>query len=92
AARPHHCAVTDSPLSSRRSPPPQVTRRRAAGVAGRGCPHWHAWRTKAELFDVVLCNCEKLAGAGVTHFTIPLNYLNLDLNELTDLLRALRAI
>jgi alkanesulfonate monooxygenase SsuD/methylene tetrahydromethanopterin reductase-like flavin-dependent oxidoreductase (luciferase family) len=51
-----------------------------------------AWRTKTELFDVVLCNSEKLTGAGVTHFTIPLNYLNLDLNELTDLLRALHAI
>lgn len=53
---------------------------------------WHAWRTRTELFDMMLRNCEKLAGAGITHFTIPVNYLDLDLHELSDLLRALRTI
>jgi probable F420-dependent oxidoreductase len=51
---------------------------------------WQAAST-AELFERVLRSCEKLAAAGVTHFTIPQNYFRLDLGDLAELLALLRA-
>jgi probable F420-dependent oxidoreductase len=52
---------------------------------------WQSAASRTELFERVLRSCEKLAGAGVTHFNIPQNYFRLDLDELAELLALLRA-
>jgi alkanesulfonate monooxygenase SsuD/methylene tetrahydromethanopterin reductase-like flavin-dependent oxidoreductase (luciferase family) len=52
---------------------------------------WRAWDSTDKLFDLVIANSRKVAAAGVTHFSIPLNYFKVGLGDLELLLKALRA-
>ncbi len=52
---------------------------------------WCAWTSTDQLFDLAIGSTRRLAGVGVTHFTIPLNYFKLDLEDLGRLLAELRA-
>jgi hypothetical protein len=44
-----------------------------------------------ELIEGAVANALRMAELGITHFTIPLNYYQVDLDVLGQLLKALRA-
>ena len=53
-----------------------------------------SWRVPPpvdDLIDAAVASGQRLAGLGVTNFTVPLNYYQLDLDALQRLLKALRA-
>ena len=51
---------------------------------------WRPGMSPAEITDRAVAHTARLGTLGVTHFTIPLNYFRLGLDELGDLLAALR--
>jgi probable F420-dependent oxidoreductase len=51
---------------------------------------WQPGPSVEGLISGAVANATALAGLGVTHFTIPLNYYQLDLDDVSQLLKALR--
>jgi probable F420-dependent oxidoreductase len=52
---------------------------------------WEVPAAHDDLIEGAAANALRLAGLGITHFTIPVNYYQLDLEMLPQLLKALRA-
>lgn len=52
---------------------------------------WAAAKSVDELFERAVTTGQRLAGAGITHFNVPLNYYQLDLAQLGEMLQILRA-
>jgi alkanesulfonate monooxygenase SsuD/methylene tetrahydromethanopterin reductase-like flavin-dependent oxidoreductase (luciferase family) len=52
---------------------------------------WPAPEIEDELVDAAVAGATRLAGLGVTNFTVPLNYYQIELDGLGRLLKALRA-
>lgn len=51
---------------------------------------WQATRSTEDLFEHAVRSGQRLAEAGVTHFTLPLNYYRLELDVLGEMLAVLR--
>jgi probable F420-dependent oxidoreductase len=52
---------------------------------------WQAPQLVDDLIDAAVASGQRLGGLGITNFTVPLNYYQLDLDALQRLLKALRA-
>jgi probable F420-dependent oxidoreductase len=53
---------------------------------------WNAATSADDLAERAVARAARLAGAGVTHFNVPLSYYGIDLDTLGGLLKALRAV
>jgi probable F420-dependent oxidoreductase len=53
--------------------------------------NWNAAQGFDELVDVSVARVRRLTALGVTHFNVPLNYYRLELNQLGELLKALKS-
>jgi hypothetical protein len=52
---------------------------------------WNAAQFFKELVEASRARVQRLTPLGITHFNVPLNYYGLELNQLGELLKALKA-
>jgi hypothetical protein len=52
---------------------------------------WNAAQSFDALVEASVARVRRLTPLGVTHFNVPLNYYGLELNQLGELLKALKA-